>query len=137
MDCSEFITVGMRREERSMVTDKNTAEAMGSGSLPVYATPAMIALMEHAAANLAQNHLPEGWTSVGISLNIAHSAATPKGLEVRAAAEVTAVDGRKLTYKVTAWDEMGKIGSGTHERFVVPAADFLKKAEGKLTAGKF
>ena len=136
MDCKEYIAVGMIREERSSVSENNTAQAMGSGSLPVYATPAMTALMEQAAANLVEGCLPEGWTSVGVALNIVHTAATPQGLEVRAAAEVTAIDGRSIAYRVTAWDEMGIIGSGTHERVAVPAEHFLKKAEGKLTAGK-
>ena len=132
MDVTEKIKAGMTREERSMVTEANTALAMGSGTLPVYATPAMTALMEQAAANLAEALLPEGWTSVGISLAIAHKAATPCGMATRAVAEVTAVDGRRIVYRVTAYDGAGEIGSGTHERFEVEKAKFLAKANEKL-----
>lgn len=136
MNCEEFLSVGDTNEERAKVTQSNTAKAVGSGSLDVFATPMMIALMEQAAANLAEEKLPEGYTSVGTAINVSHTAATPVGLEVRAKAEVTAASGRKISYKLTAWDEMGKIGEGTHERFVVNAEDFLAKAKGKLSAGK-
>ena len=132
MEMTEKIKVGMTREEVSRVTESNTALAMGSGSLPVYATPAMTALMEQAAANLAEALLPEGWTSVGTALAIAHKAATPCGMATRAVAEVTAVDGRRIVYRVTAYDAAGEIGSGTHERFAVEKAKFLAKANEKL-----
>ena len=137
MDCSEYLEVGMLREERSRVEEANTAETVGSGRLAVYATPAMLALMEKAAADLAEGGLPDDWTTVGVSLNVSHTAATPVGMEVRAAAELTAIEGRKLTFKVTAWDEIGKIGAGVHERVAVSAGDFLRKAESKLAVGKF
>lgn len=137
MDCSEFLEIGMLREERSEVTENNTANAVGSGSLSVYATPAMLALMEEAAAHLAEGALPDDWTTVGTSISVSHTAATPVGMEVRAAAELTAIDGRKLTFKVTAWDEIGKIGTGVHERVAVQATDFWRKAASKLSAAKF
>lgn len=136
MDCAEFVQVGMRNEARGMSSRESSAAAVGSGSLEVFATPAMIALMEQAASQLADQLLPEGWTSVGVKLDIAHTAATPCGMEVRAAAEVTAVSGSRISFGLTAWDEMGKIGSGTHERVAVRGEDFQKKAEGKLSAGR-
>lgn len=131
MDYIGTITVGMTREVTDTVTDANTAVAVGSGSLAVYATPAMAALMERAAAELCQQECPEGWTTVGTSLNIAHRAATPTGLTVRAVAEVTAVDGRAITLNVAAYDECEEIGTGTHTRFAVATEKFMAKAEGK------
>lgn len=126
------LKVGMKLQAEEAVTAGNTADALGSGSLEVYATPAMACLMEKAAAELAERHLPEGWTSVGISLNISHKAPTPVGMTVRAEAEILQVDGRKLTYSVRAFDDREEIGSGTHERFIVEAEKFRGKAAGKL-----
>lgn len=131
---TENIKIGMKRAAKGMVSEENSARVMGSGSLPVYATPAMTCLMEKAAAELAEECLPEGWTSVGISLSVQHKAATPIGMEVRAEAEVTAVEGRKITYAVRAFDGREEIGSGTHERFAVLRQKFMAKAEGKRAA---
>ena len=131
MDYTSKIAVGMTHEAIDTVTDVNTAVTVGSGSLAVYATPAMAALMERAAAELCQGECPEGWTTVGTSLNITHRAATPTGLTVRAIAEVTAVDGRAISLKVTAYDEREEIGAGTHTRFAVAVDKFMAKAEGK------
>ncbi len=125
------IKAGLKNAVTELVTEKNTAEAMGSGSLPVYATPAMTCLMEKAAAEALESLLPDGWTSVGIALNVAHKAPTPKGLRVRAEAEVTAVEGRKITFAVRAFDEHEEIGSGVHERFAVLRDKFTAKAEAK------
>ena len=131
MDYTSKIAVGMKHEAIDTVTDVNTAVTVDSGSLAVYATPAMAALMERAAAELCQGECPEGWTTVGTSLNITHRAATPTGLTVRAVAEVTAVDGRAVTLKVTAYDEREEIGSGMHARFAVAVEKFMAKAEEK------
>ncbi|QNH55228.1 thioesterase family protein [Selenomonas timonae] len=131
MDFNSNIAVGMTHEVTSKVTDANTALTVGSGSLAVYATPAMAALMERAAAELCQSECPEGWTTVGTSLNITHRAATPTGLTVRAIAQVTAVDGRAISLKVTAYDEREEIGAGTHTRFAVAVDKFMAKAEAK------
>ena len=131
MDYTGNITVGMTHEAVDTVTDANTALTVGSGSLAVYATPAMAALMERAAAELCERECPEGWTTVGTSLNITHRAATPTGLTVRAVAEVTAVDGRAITLRVTAYDAHEEIGTGTHTRFAVATSKFMAKAEGK------
>lgn len=125
------IKVGSTNEAVVVVTEKNTALAMGSGTLPVYATPAMGALMEKAAADMTETVLPEGWTSVGIRMDIQHTAATPIGIKVRAEAELIAVEGRKLVFHVTAFDEIEKIGSGMHERFAVQKEKFLDKALAK------
>ena len=131
MDFTSSIAVGMTHEARGEVTEENTAVTVGSGSLAVYATPAMAALMERAAAELCQRECPDGWTTVGTELHIKHRAATPVGLAVRAVAEVTAVDGRAVALSVTAYDEREEIGSGTHTRFAVASDAFMAKAEGK------
>lgn len=133
MEITEGIKVGMKREVTDKVTNKNTATAMKSGTLPVYATPAMSALMEEAAAELTQEYLPAGWTSVGITMNIAHNSASPVGASIHAEAEVTAVDGRKISYLVKAYDNAGEISTGTHERFAVKEEKFLQKASKKLS----
>ena len=131
MDVTEKIKVGLTREEHGISDEAHSARALGSGSLPVLGTPAMTALMEQAAANALEELLPDGWTSVGISLTIAHTSATPLGMAFRAEAEVTAVEGRKIRFAVRAYDEAGEIGSGTHERFAVESEPFLAKAEKK------
>ncbi len=120
---------GMKLEAQETVTDTVTAAAMGSGSLPVYATPAMICLMEKAAADLAEQYLPEGWTSVGTVMDIAHTAPSPVGARIRAEASVVSVEGRKIVFRVRACDDCGEIGSGRHERFAVQKDRFLEKAE--------
>lgn len=132
MEIMEKITVGACREETMTVGVQHTAQALGSGSLPVLGTPAMTALMEKAATNLAQELLPEGWTSVGTALKIEHLAATPVGAAVRAMATVEALEGRRVSYKVEAFDDAGLIGRGTHDRVAVEAEKFLAKAQDKL-----
>ncbi|MDR1069972.1 MAG: hypothetical protein LBL37_04220 [Gracilibacteraceae bacterium] len=114
------------------VTAANTAAALGSGSLPVFATPALAALMEQAAVDALA--LAEGETSVGVRLDIAHTAPTPVGLKVWAEAEVTGGEGRHLTFRVSAADERGPVGTARHERVVVRAADFLAKARARAGA---
>ena len=125
------ITVGMKGRAEIVVTPENTAAAVGSGLVPVFATPCMIALMENAAVNAVQAQLEEGQGTVGTLLNVSHDAATPVGMKVWAEAEVTAVEGRKLTYTVAAFDEAGPIGKGIHQRFIIQADRFLAKAEAK------
>ena len=126
------IKVGTKGEARERVTEELSARAMGSGGLAVFATPAMVALMENAACAALHPLLEEGQTSVGTALNIEHTSATPIGMEVWAVAEVTAVDRRAVTFSVTAYDEKGAIGSGTHGRFIVDGEKFQAKADGKL-----
>lgn len=126
------ITIGMKGEAATRVEREDTAYEVGSGSLLVYATPCMVALMEGAACEAISAALPEDRTSVGIELAISHLSATPVGLEVRAEAAVTAVDGSIITFQVTAYDEAGKIGEGTHKRAVVSTQRFLDKTYTKL-----
>ena len=126
------ITVGMKAEVTTLVEREDTAKEVGSGSLLVYATPCMVALMEGAACEAIEEALGEDKTTVGIELNIQHTSATPVGLEVRAEAEVTAVDGKIITFSVKACDEAGEIGNGTHKRAIGPVQKFLDKAYAKL-----
>ena len=126
------ITVGMKGQAFNEVEREDTALVVGSGSLLVYATPCMVALMEGAACEAIAEALPEEKTSVGTELNISHISATPVGLEVRAEAEVIAVDGPIITFRVEAFDEAGKIGEGTHKRAVITAQRFFDKTYGKL-----
>lgn len=126
------ITVGMKGDAAILVEREDTALEVGSGSLLVFATPCMVALMEGAACEAIAAAMPEEKTSVGISLDISHIAATPVGMEVRAEAEVTQVDGNTVTFQVTAYDEAGKIGEGTHKRAIVTAQRFLDKVYAKL-----
>lgn len=126
------ITVGMKGQVSTLVEREDTASEVGSGSLLVYATPCMVALMEGAACEAIGAAIPEDKTSVGIELTISHLSATPVGMEVRAEAEVTAVDGNIITFCVTAFDEAGKIGEGTHKRAVITAQKFLDKTYAKL-----
>jgi len=126
------VTVGTKDSVSTVVEREDTANEVGSGSLLVYATPCMVALMEGAACEAIASSLPEEKTSVGIALNISHIAATPVGMEVWAEAEVTEVDGNTITFQVTAYDEKGKIGEGTHKRAIVTAQRFLDKTYAKL-----
>ncbi len=126
------ITVGMKGEASTLVEREDTAAMVGSGDLLVYATPCMAALMEGAACEAIAPALNEGQTTVGTMLNIEHLSATPVGLEVRAEAEVTAVEGKVITFCLHAFDEAGEIGKGTHQRVIVNSQKFLDKTYGKL-----
>ena len=126
------IETGMKGRAEAVVTQENTAQAVGSGLVPVFATPYMIALMENAAVNAVQAQLAPDEGTVGIRLDVTHDAATPIGMKVWAEAEVTAVEGRKLTFSVTASDEAEKIGGGTHQRFIIKPEKFLAKTQAKV-----
>ena len=125
------LTVGSKGRAEVLVTEANTAAAVGSGLVPVFATPYMVALMENAAVNAVQAGLEAGQGTVGTRLEVTHDAATPVGMKVWAEAELTAVEGKKLTFTVRAFDEAGPIGGGTHERFIITVDRFLAKAEAK------
>lgn len=127
-----IVEVGMTGSAETVVERADTAQEVGSGSLLVYATPCMVALMEGAACNALEGKLAEGETTVGTRMDVQHLAATPVGMEVRAESRLTAVDGRRLTFEITAFDEAGEIGKATHERVVVKAERFLEKAYAKL-----
>ena len=126
------IETGMKGRAEAVVAQENTAQAVGSGLVPVFATPYMIALMENAAVNAVQAQLAPDEGTVGIRLDVTHDAATPIGMKVWAEAEVTSVEGRKLTFTVTAYDEAEKIGGGTHQRFIIKPEKFLAKTQAKV-----
>ena len=126
------ITVGLKGEVATLVETSDTALEVGSGSLRVYATPCMAALMEGAACEALDGCLGEDMTTVGIELNLKHLAATPVGMEVRAEAEVTAVEGKIITFSITAFDEAGKIGEAEHKRAIVNCQKFLDRTYAKL-----
>ena len=119
--------VGLKYESTVVVSPSNTAATMGSGDMDVFATPAMVALMENAAMLAVAAHLPEGSATVGTQMNTSHIKASPLGATITASAELTEVEGRKLTFAVKAWDEKGTIGEGGHTRFVVDRERFLSK----------
>ncbi len=122
---------GVKGSAETLVTPKNPAAAMGSGALPVFATPSMIALMEQAALLSVQPYLEEGQGTVGTKIAISHLAATPLGAKVRAETELVEIDRRRLSFTVRAYALGEKIGEGTHERFIVDSARFLQKTEAK------
>jgi len=126
------ITVGMKGEVSTLAEREDTAKEIGSGDLLVYATPCMVALMEGAACEAIAEGLKDDQTTVGTALNIEHISATPVGLEVRAEAVVTKVEGKTITFEVAAYDEVGQIGKGTHTRVIVNSQKFLDKAYMKL-----
>ena len=126
------IEIGMKGTVSTLVEREDTAREVGSGDLLVYSTPCMAALMEGAACEAIAAGLSDTETSVGTELNIAHNSATPVGMEVRAEAEVTGVEGKKIIFTITAYDEAGVIGTCTHSRVVVNAQKFLEKVYDKL-----
>lgn len=126
------IVIGMKGEVSAEVERADTALEVGSGSLLVYATPCMVALMEGAACEALEGAVPDGKTTVGTELCIQHLSATPVGMAVRAEAEVTAVEGNFITFAISAYDEAGKIGEGTHKRCIVTEQKFLDRTYDKL-----
>ena len=126
------VTVGLKGRAETLVSDQNTAQAACSGALPVFGTPFMCALMEEAAWKSIAPFLEEGQSTVGTKLDITHDSATPVGMKVWAESEVTLVDGKRIELKVAAYDQAGKIGEGTHQRFIVTDDRFLAKAARKL-----
>jgi predicted thioesterase len=125
------IHVGLVGERSTVVDSALLATTVGSGRIAVYATPAMTALMEGAAVAAIDPLLPEGQASVGVGLEVRHLAATPPGETVRARAEVTGVDGHRVTFAVEAWDEHELIGQGTHTRYVIDVGRFVARVEAK------
>ncbi len=119
--------IGLKYESQTVVSEANTAATLGSGDMAVFATPAMVALMENAAMLAVKESLPEGSATVGTQMNTSHIKASPLGATITASADLTAVDGRRLTFAVKAWDEKGIIGEGEHTRFVVDRERFLSK----------
>lgn len=122
---------GLTGTAEMVVGTRDTAPRVGSGRIAVLATPVMISLIEEAALACVEDHLPEGRQSLGTHLDVSHIAATPIGMTVTATAELTAVEGRKLIFRVEARDEQDLIGEGTHARVVVTAASFAERIRAK------
>lgn len=127
-----MLEAGIKGTGSVEVVRENTAAAVGSGMLEVFATPMMIALMEKTACESVAPYLEEGSGTVGTELNVKHVAATPIGMQVTCETELVEVDGRRLVFQVKASDEAGLIGEGTHERFIINNEKFQSKANGKL-----
>lgn len=125
------IKEGLSFEIEQVVTAKDTAAKYGSGLVEVFATPAMIALMEKTALNVVLPYLPDGFNTVGTAVNIKHIKATPVGMEVTCKATLKAIDGRKLVFDVIAFDEDGEIGNGSHSRYIIETAKFMEKLSSK------
>jgi fluoroacetyl-CoA thioesterase len=128
---AEELRPGLVGEARTTVDEAKLASYFGSGGVDVYATPAMIALLENAAINAVDPLLPDGSCSVGSLIEVRHLAATPPGVEVRARAELIEVDGRRLRFHVEAFDSVDRIGEGSHERVVVDLERLLARARAK------
>jgi predicted thioesterase len=128
------LTPGLTGTVEAIVTDADTAARLGSGVVPVLGTPALVGLMEGAAVQSLAGHLPPGRTSVGGRIDVHHLAPTPVGLRVRAQAELSKVEGRRLVFHVEAWDEIERIGEATHERFIVDVERFVASAQAKVRA---
>ncbi len=122
---------GMIGEVEKVVTDNDTAAAFGSGEVLVFATPMMIGIMENAALKAVDSHLPKDFATVGIHLDVKHTAATPVGMQVKAKAELVKIEGKKLKFKVEAFDEKEKIGEGFHSRYIINAPQFIEAAKKK------
>lgn len=124
-----MIEKGVSAQSRTTVCEKNSAVAMGSGELPVFATPAMVALMENAAMMAVAGVLDEGSTTVGSEMNVTHIKPSGLGAEITATAVMTEVEGRRLTFNVGARDAEGMIGEGVHIRYVVDRTKFMAKVK--------
>ena len=126
------IQIGTKEVMEITVTADDTAARYGSGLIEVFATPAMIGLMESTAQSSIQKFLPEGYITLGIEVNVQHLKATPVGMKVKCEAVIADTDGKKITLDVKAWDEQGLIGSGTHVRFIVEAKKFMEKLKSSF-----
>ena len=125
------VELGLKGRAETVVSQQNTASAVGSGAVEVFGTPFMIALMEGAAANAVLSALEPGQATVGTHINVSHDAATPIGMKVWAEAEVIEIDRKHLIFQVIAYDEKGVIGKGTHDRFIINTEKFLAKSQTK------
>lgn len=123
---------GLTGDAITTVTSHNTALAMECGTVAVFATPALAALMEAASVNALHNLLDDSQTTVGVHLDIQHLAATPIGMDVRAEARLITVEGRRLTFRVSAFDGIEQVGIGIHQRVIVDAARFMSRTSAKM-----
>lgn len=126
-----MLEIGIKGRQETVVEDSMLSTNVGSGCVKVFATPMMIALIEKTATLSVEPYLETGQSTVGTLVNVSHQAATPLGMKVYAESELVAIDRRRLTFKVAAYDEKGLIGEGMHERFVIDIEQFQKKADGK------
>ena len=126
-----MLEIGMKGNAETVVTLDNTAKAFTSGALEVFATPAMISLMEETCWKMIQPELEEGLGSVGTKVNVSHMAPSAIGMTIMCEATLIEIDGRKLTFEVVCSDENGMIGMGTHERFIINNDKFMTKAQGR------
>ena len=126
-----MLQTGIKGEAKEVVCEENCALTMKSGELKVYATPSMIALMEQAAYQSVAAELEEGKGTVGTLMNVSHISATPLGMEVTAKSRLVEIDRKRLVFEVEAFDESGKIGEGTHERFIIDNQAFQEKTDNK------
>ena len=122
-----MLTSGLYYESMTVASTTNSAVAMGSGDMDVFATPSMVALMENAAMKCVADELPEGQATVGVEISTSHIKASKLGAVITASATLVEVDGRRLTFEVKAWDADGDIGKGKHVRFIVDREKFLSK----------
>lgn len=132
MELLEKIALGMKEEQEFVVEEEYTADHVGSGSLRVLATPSMIGFMERVARDLLERNLPDGYSSVGVWVDVRHLAATPVEARVRVSCEVIEIAGRKVDFRVDAWDEHEKIGEGRHQRVAIELSRFLQRLQAKL-----
>ena len=128
---NDMVQNGIKGYQEDFVTEDKLAKNVGSGLVRVYATPQMIALIEKTAVLSVEPYLEDGQSTVGTLVNVTHCAAPPAGMKVHAETELVEVDRRKLTFKVSAYDERGLIGEGVHERFIIDIAKFQAKADSK------
>ncbi len=126
-----MLETGIKGKQTITVSHEQTAAFYGSGALEVFATPAMIALLEETAWKSVQPFLDEGYGTVGTRVDVRHLAATPLGMQVTCESELIEIDRRRLVFKVDVFDESGKIGEGTHERFVIQNDKFFAAANAK------
>lgn len=121
------LETGLRGRATMQVTPESTAQAWGSGDVPVFGTPSLVALLEAAAVNALVGHLEPGETTVGTWIEVSHLAASPVGVLISAEAELTGVDGRSLTFSLVAHDHRQKVGEAQHRRTIVSRQRFLEK----------
>ncbi|MBQ4128996.1 MAG: thioesterase family protein [Ruminococcus sp.] len=127
-----MLNTGIKNTITITVNNDKTAKAMGSGTLDVFATPAMVALMEQTAAESVQPFLDEGVTSVGTKINVEHLSADPLGIEITCESELSEIDGRKLCFEIICSDKCGIVGKAYHERFLIKSESFMNKTNAKL-----
>ena len=130
------LKIGLTGRADALVTSDKTAAACGSGSLPVFGTPFLLALMEEATCNSLEGRLEDGRSSVGVSMEVQHSAASPVGIKVWAESELTKIDGKLLTFTVTAYDEAGVIGTASITRCIIRSESFVARCNAKLISSK-